>query len=693
MAAVFDSTVSELDRKYTAAREVRRVFENQWTLNLAYSLGHQWIEVDGSGRVYEVAMADRVTLTDNRMRPASRTNIARMTKTDPMWQGVPKDRSDEEIQRARVRNDVFEHYWRERELRRRLRLALWYREHCGMGFLKVFWDPTLGEAARYIAIKGGGVLADPYGRPAGPGQVKAMLDGLDDEQRSALVPMLEDRDVTVGDVSVILRTPFETCVDPLATDEGLSTAEYICEEALHSPASLRKHYGDNHEFDEDGTPNAGTLESRFPGIGHYLERSRENRGAPGRRGVKVREYWSIPGVDGPNGKHCVWTVRGQLLLEEDNPYPFLPYSAFAGLPAGRFWADPPDNDLISPQTELNKTTSQIAENAERFGNPARMRSAESIGMDGSDWQGLPGEEIIYHDVGTPGSIPQFLQPPTMPQYVLDRVEGIEKAIAVASAQHEVVQGTVPEGVTAASAISQLMEANDTMIGPDVDDVADSLLDLGKKLMWCLRRFAKNDRLAKIAGEDSAWDVIEFSSESLGDADGDSIVIGSTIAGSIAVKQSGIQWVLNTLIQNGQAPPPRELRRILRDYEVGGLEHVFGSISRTQTQVTEEHRRMMRGELLPINSYDDDQTHVEEHHDFMRSARYSQLPPVIQFIFETHVGMHQQRLQEAANNAAAVQMLMNDAGGEPTLDPQALNGGTPDGALPSAAAPSSNGAGP
>jgi hypothetical protein len=37
---------------------------------------------------------------------------------------------------------------------------------------------------------------------------------------------------------------------------------------------------------------------------------------------------------GPNGKHCVWTVRGRLLLEEDNPYPFLPYTHFAGL-AGR----------------------------------------------------------------------------------------------------------------------------------------------------------------------------------------------------------------------------------------------------------------------------------------------------------------------------------------------------------------------
>jgi hypothetical protein len=100
----------------------------------------------------------------------------------------------------------------------------------------------------------------------------------------------------------------------------------------------------------------------------------------------------------------------------------------------------------------------------------------------------------------------------------------------------------------------------------------------------VRRFAKNDRLMRIAGEESSWDVMEFTGEALGDADGDAVKIGSAISTSVAAKQAGIQWVLNTLIQNGQAPPPRELRRILRDYEVGGLEHLFASISRTADAV-------------------------------------------------------------------------------------------------------------
>ena len=698
--AAYDSTAQDLDRLFDAGREVRRTFENEWVLVLAFTLGHQWIKVDGSGRIFPVGMdEDRVTITDNRMRPASRTNIARMTKGDPMWQGVPKDRSDEEIQRARIRESVFEHYWRELELRRRYRLALWYREHTGIGFIKTVWDQTLGQSMRVMAQKGGPVVADPYGQPLTPDRVRDVLGQLNDAQRSQVQDQLEEREITFGDVTCQLRTPFEVIVDPLATDEGLSTAEYIGEEALYSPAYLRKHF--NYDAPDSGSPSAGIVEGRMPGMNVFLERSRERRGAAGRRGIKVREMWLLADVEksGPRGKHCVWIHNGETLLEEDNAYPFLPYTDFRGLPAGRYYPDAPQKDVVSPQVERNKVKSQIAENGERFGNPARLISAESIGLEGNRWQGLPGEEIIYHDMGTPGSVPAYLAAPTMPQYVIDQLGENRETIAAITSQQEVTQGTVPEGVTAASAISQLMEANETMLGLDIDDTAVSLLDVGKKLLWCVRAFAKTDRLARIAGEEASWDIIEFRGEQLGDADADSIQLGSSISQSVAVKQAAIQWVINTLIQNGQAPPPRELRRVLRDYEVGGLEHLFGSLNKTQTQCVDEHRRLLAGEFLGINDYDDDSTHVEEHEDFQRSARYQtriRQPggQLLDFLTTQHVNLHRQRMQDAANNAAAAAMIQNDPGGEPTLDPQALaqgNGAIPPTAgLPSPSAPATGG---
>lgn len=677
--SALDSSSVDLDHRFNAARETRRVFENEWVLILAFMLGNQWVKVDTSGRVFNVGDDDRVMITDNRMRPAVRTSIARMTKSNPAWQGAPKDRSDEEIQRARLREAVFEHYWRELQMKRRFRLALWYREGCGMAFMKTTWDAARGEKMTVMAARGGGpVIADGYGRPLTPDRMQTVAPQLSDDQRGQVNELLEERAITLGDVCVELKTPFEVVVDPLATDEGLTSAEYVDEEALYSPAYLRQHFGYDGPLEEDGNAAGGALEGRFPGMNTYLERSRERRGAAGRRGVRVREHWSLPGLDGPHGKHAVWLPNGRTLLEEDLVYPFLPYTDFPGLPAGRFWADPPMKDLVSPQVERNKVKSQIAENGERFGNPARLISVESLGLDGSRWQGLPGEEIVYHDMGTPGSVPAFLQPPEMPRYVVEQLAENADAIATITSQHEVTQGTVPEGVTAASAISQLMEANDTMLGPDTDDMGVSLLDVGKKLLWCVRRYAHTDRLARIAGDDSSFDIFEFRGEQLGEADGDALQIGSTISQSVAAKQAGIQWVLNTLIQNGQAPPPRELRRIMQDYEVGGLQHVFESIGKTQTQCLEEHRRMMRGEQLGINTYDEDQTHLEEHDDFRRGARYQmhiRQPggDMIDQIFEAHEKLHRDRIQQRANNAAAAQVVQQAAaaGNGAGLDPSML----------------------
>jgi hypothetical protein len=333
MAALQDSRTVDLDQRFSAAREVRRVFENDWVLTLAFMLGNQWIKVDSSGRIFNVGLDDdRVMITDNRMRPAVRTNIARMTKSNPTWQGVPKDRSDEEIQRARLREAVFEHYWRVLQMRRRFRLALWYREGCGMAFLKTTWDPTAGDKMTVMAARGNGpVIADNYGRPLTPDRMRAVAPQLNDQQRGQVNELLEERAITLGDVTVQLKTPFEVVVDPLATDEGLTTAEYVCEEALYSPSYLRERFNYDGPLEEEGNSAGGTVEAHFPGQNAYLERSRERRGAPGRRGVRVREYWSLAGLDGPRAKHSVWLPNGEQIFEEDSKYPWLPYTDFPGL--------------------------------------------------------------------------------------------------------------------------------------------------------------------------------------------------------------------------------------------------------------------------------------------------------------------------------------------------------------------------
>lgn len=94
--------------------------------------------------------------------------------------------------------------------------------------------------------------------------------------------------------------------------------------------------------------------------------------------------------------------------------------------------------------------------------------------------------------------------------------------------------------------------------------------------------------------------------------------------------------------------------------------------------------------LPVNDFDEDDQHLERHYEFFRSPRFLERlygggkDRALAIAMLGHAKLHEIKLQQAANNAAASQMLMENAGDgstPPPLDPNALqNGG---GSLPSA----------
>ena len=303
----------------------------------------------------------------------------------------------------------------------------------------------------------------------------------------------------------------------------------------------------------------------------------------------------------------------------------------------------------------------------------------------------------------------------MPAYIQTRPSDIRDSIRALFGQMEVSSGGVPPGVTAASAINLLLEENDTMLGPDIAEMEDAITDSGRKLLWLLARYATDERVLRISGENGAWDIRAWRGNQLKDAGADEVQAGSGIPQSKAAKQAAISQMINLFIQNGQALPPRILRQVMRDMEVGGLEHFFSNVGKTEAQVEEEHRLMLEGfgieqpqpvvdtdpmtqmpvqatagdgtplfYGLPVNDFDEDDLHLESHYEFFRSPRFLELARTpqgkqLQILMLGHAKLHEIKLQMAANNAAAAQMIQEGTqpGGPPSLDPNSLgNGGNP-----------------
>lgn len=615
-----NSTTSDLERMLTESKNVKRAFEPKWFLNLAYYIGQQWTAVDLDGEIYEPTLEPwRIKFVDNRIIGIVRTDTAKMTKDRPVFVVAPRTGDESDINAALLGERIAEFEWGNLQLQRKLRKALLWSRVCSAGFMKVTWDKHAGAMKRVYVDLDGQPILDEHGAP--------QIEG-----RHQQPPMSSIKPIGMGEVDVSVRSPFEVNPDPLAED--IASSEWIIEESVHSEQYVAERFGV--ELKADTNAIQGIAESRMPGM--FLGAGELEQG----KGVKLCEFWAPPSSTHPNGKHVVWS-QGKDLIEEGNPYKRLPYVMFSGIPVpGRFWPTAPVDHLISPQTALNTRESQIGENAERIGNPAFMSPRQS----NVEWDGGIGEQVEYDDL--PGSPPPgFLQVPELPGYVQTDPERIENSLREISGQHEVTSGNVPAGVTAASAINLLQEQDDTRLGPEIADMELALGELGTQILEIVARRYKGQRIIKIAGEEGDWDIFNFRGDMLKGHTDVEVQAGSAFPRTKAAKQAAMQDMLNLIFQYGVQVNPRDLRKFFKDFEVGGLERMFSSLSQSETQVTDENRRLAKGEKQVVNSYDDHQFHIAAHQEFMRGSRFRGLDEKFKDAFEKHVIGHQAQLQSQA----------------------------------------------
>jgi hypothetical protein len=164
------------------------------------------------------------------------------------------------------------------------------------------------------------------------------------------------------------------------------------------------------------------------------------------------------------------------------------------------------------------------------------------------------------------------------------------------------------------------------------------------------KYYTEERMITVAGEEGDYDVQGFRGNMLKNNTAVEVQAGSMMPVSKAAKQAAMRDQLTMFIQNGVPLEPRIMRKAFRDMDVGGLEVLFADLTEGLRQVKREHRYMYRGIPLPINIQDDDDLHIEEHKEEMRSSRYFNLllkgDPAAQ-IFEQHLALHMHRKDEAA----------------------------------------------
>lgn len=614
-------TVQELEKLLQQSKALHSRLEPIWFLNAAYYIGEQWLFWN-NGRLDKAPIRPgQMRLVDNRIIGIVESRLAKKTKQKPCFQVTPTTAQDQDLQASRTGEKMLDYLWRKLKMRNKLMDVLLWAETASAGFWKVYWDSAEGEKVTVVLDPEGNVANnETTGAPLVP---KDCPDGLPEGHT--------EKTLATGDVKVEVVSPFEFFPDPLAKE--LEDAEWCIQVTVKSKEYVKQHFGV--EVEPDTEVSGGPAESRmFP--------SYQAGGASGYRGVKLSEYWSKPNSKFPCGLRVVW-AKGKVLCEEPNPYKCLPYFMFKGIPVpGRFWPTTPVEQLRGPQAELNKAKSQVSENANRFGNPALLAAKQA----NVQYSGKPGERIDFDDT-VPNAIPSYLQAPALPQYVVTQQDRIESAMEAIAAQHEVSSAQVPAGVTAAAAINLLQEADDTRLGPSIYDMEEVIGEAGQRLLELVGKYWTTEKTILIGGEDSAWDVMVFRGAALRGNTHVEVQSGSMFPQSKASKQAAIQNVLGMALQySGQPLNPRDLRKVLRDYQAGALEGLFGDMTADETQINRENGLLAQGEPLQINSFDNQQAHIEGHTEFQKGAAYNLMPADVKVNIERHVAEHRQQLMRS-----------------------------------------------
>jgi hypothetical protein len=640
---VKDRTPKDLEELYRQAKAARSYLEGVWAMNLAYYEGKQWLAWN-QNRLYQPAMPKaRITIVDNRITGCVRTEIAKMTKNRPVFVVTPRTADEQDTNSARLGEQVMRYMWSHLNMAPVAMKALEWSRICGAGFLKCYWDSGKGKQVQVLTGPQGNILRTQDGSLMRPEMMQGMpvLPGVQDQIRP--------KTIAQGDVCVEARSPFQMFVDPLC--DTFEEAEWLIEETIKSASYIQSRYGITVEPDAPANPG--------------LVKAMMGTGQGGTyKGVRVKEYWCKACADHPQGCHTVW-IKDQILYVDEQPFDPMPYVMLSGIPVpGRLWPMSIVEMLRGPQTELNKVKSQIAENRNRVGNPTLVASKQAV-QDQAAFKAamtMPGGVHFFDETGSQAAIPQFLSPPPLPAYVTDDIQRIEESIQEISGQHEVSSAQVPAGVTAASAINLLMEADDTRLGPAVADYERNLGKLGQKILDNVASYYTDTRTIQIAGDNAAWQIFDFRGSMLHDNTHVEVQAGSAFPQSKAAKQAQIQDLLTFFVQSGNPPHGRQLAQFLQDSQIGGAERLVEEYTITENQCNRENVLLAQGRQLPINPYDDDGEHIANHEDFQRQPHYATLPPQIQAVFEQHVQAHRDR--EAQNQQAQLQQQMEMAGQGP-----------------------------
>ena len=639
---------------YDVAIQIRRPYERQWYLNMAFFLGKQWVTWNNAKWQLEYPLSPswRVRLVSNHIMPIILHIVAKLSQNRPVYKVIPASGESEALNDAIVSERVLK-YLHQLHNQFALNQDLFMTMSIyGSAFKYPYYDAYSGKHFRKVKTQ------------SNEGGEEVPVMGVNGEP--------EFWDVYEGEVKEEILDPFSILPEPGA--KSMEDSNRIMKLTLRPLEYIRQRYSAGKYVQAESKSEVSSIESQLRGLmdEQYQQKSvafasvqEAKKGISHEGFATVKELRERPSKEFPRGRQII-ICNGVLLHSGDLPYKYLVERNSLGIVKydyikvpGRFWGKSIVEDLIPIQMELNKTRSQIIEIKNLMSKPKWVAFKESH-IPSTSITSEPGEVIQPRFVpGVPE--PHPITPPPIPAYVENEISINERDLEEIGLIHEVSKGTTPPGIRSGVAIQFLQEQDQTVFAPVISRFEAQESVAGTYLLELVKEKYKEPRILKIMGEDAEIEVIDFTASDKMPTQVQ-VVTGSALPQSkVARQQLILQGFQAGLFGNPQDEAIR--RRVLSLMEIGAVEALYKDVRADEKKAMKENRLFERGQVMDVDEFDDHDVHIMMHDLFRKTERYRNIQetdPELAKLIDAHVATHMQLSPKMQAQNAQAQMAQGQS---------------------------------
>ena len=612
----------------------RSILEQQWTLNANFLVGNQFCEINpyrGDIQQLEPVYDWLEREVFNQIAPLIETRIANLKKINYMMKVKPATNELEDYAKADTSTNVLQYIQKSTDFETKKNTMIYWNELCGNCFWLSWWDKDKGEKI---------------------GVMDELLTSDDGTQKHIETAVYQ------GEIDYGLITPYEIYPESIFK-QTVEAQRSIILEQVKSVDDIYDLYGiktkgSSIETFELTPVSAGSglgYEKTTVSLGHRTIDNAE----------KVITYFERPSKHLPNGRMIIIVGDSELVYYGNLPYNRIPIiQVVCREVAGQFFGKSVIEDLIPRQRAYNGCINRIHEYIKRIALGSYLVEEGSIDIEEYEQNGqAPGAMLVYRQ-GTSPPVP--IPNGNLPSEIMTERYNLKSDMEYAAGTSQLmVNGQAPTGVTSGTAISNLMEIDNTRLSLTGDHIRNSVRKLAILWLEIYKKYATLSRIVKYVGSNNIGKALVWSNKDINSYDVEYVTENELLTSEDVQKQRFFDaYQMGLFTDNDGRIPMRVKQKALEFMRVGNYSDIM-NIDLLQLQAAQRENAFFESGVIPeVSEFDDHDIHIEEHKRYILQMDFHILKlkkPEFAAALEEHIRQHEKIKQmQTAQNAVPIQGL-------------------------------------